>query len=111
MGVVEGSMILGRFTPKSLGVGHPLFFTNPASEAARQDITLKMSTDGAATWSKVHLLQEGCGMYSSIVQFYDGTIGVQWDDAHEGPITHAGLANETFVRLNLSSRQDEFLVV
>jgi len=109
--VVEGSMILGDFTPLSLGVGRPLFFTNPASESARQDITLKMSTDGAATWTDIRLLQKGCGMYSSIVQFHDGTIGVQWDDAHNGPITHAGLANETFVRLNLSRRSDDALVV
>ena len=24
------------------------------------------------------------GMYSSVVQFRDGTLGVQWDDAHNG---------------------------
>lgn len=109
--VVEGSMIFGEFTPDSLGVGRPLFFTNPASEIARQDITLKMSSDGAATWSEVHLVQKGCGMYSSVVQFPDGTLGVQWDDAHNGPISHAGLANETFVRLNLSNRVSVPLVI
>ena len=43
-------------------------------------------------------------MYSSVVQFPDGTLGVQWDDAHEGPVSHAALANETFVRLQLSPR-------
>jgi hypothetical protein len=58
-------------------VNQPLFFTNPASEVAREDITLKMSEDGAATWSTIALVQKGCGMYSSAVQFYDGTIGVQ----------------------------------
>ena len=124
--VVEGSMIFGRYTPPELGVGLPLFFTNPASESARevrapitvlngqqgvgdlmchtQDITLKMSVDGAAHWSTVRLVQKGCGMYSSVVQFPDGTLGVQWDDAHGGPISHAGLANETFVRLRLAKR-------
>ena len=35
--VVEGSMILGNATPRSLGVGQPLFFTNPASFVARED--------------------------------------------------------------------------
>ena len=102
--VVEGAMVFGRFTPEELGVGLPLFFTNPASETAREDITLKMSSDGAAHWSTVRLVQKGCGMYSSVVQFTDGTLGVQWDDAHDGPITHAGLANETFVRLRLAQR-------
>lgn len=109
--VVEGSMIFGQFTNNSLGVGKPLFFTNPASEVARRDITLKMSTDGAATWSRVHLVQEGFGMYSSVVQFPDGTLGVQWDDGHDGPISHAGLANETFVRLALSKRMNEQILV
>ena len=48
--------------------------------------------------------QKGCGMYSSVLQFEDGSIGVQWDDAHDGPISHAGVGNETFVRLRLSKR-------
>ena len=87
-----------------LGVGQPLFFTNPASEVAREDITLKMSTDGGVAWSKVGLVQEGCAMYSSVVQFPDGSLGVQYDDAHEGPVSHAGKSNETFVRLLLERR-------
>ena len=86
-------MVFGEHTPAALGVGQPLFFTNPASEVAREDITLKMSQDGAASWSTVHLVQKGCGMYSSVLQFPDGSVGVQWDDAHGGPISHAGLAN------------------
>ena len=102
--VVEGSMIFGVATPPGLGVGTPLFFTNPNSFLARKDITLKMSTDGGLIWSRVHLVQKGCGMYSSVIQFEDGSIGVQWDDAHEGAVTHAGLANETFVRLQLQKR-------
>ena len=43
-------------------------------------------------------------MHSSVVQFEDGSLGVQWDDAHGGPVSHAGLANETFVRLLVPSR-------
>jgi photosystem II stability/assembly factor-like uncharacterized protein len=97
-------MIFGVATPPGLGVGTPLFFTNPDSFLARKDITLKMSTDGGLIWSRVHLVQKGCGMYSSVIQFEDGSIGVQWDDAHEGAVTHAGLANETFVRLQLQKR-------
>ena len=89
----RGAMVFGEHTPAALGVGQPLFFTNPASEVAREDITLKMSQDGAASWSTVHLVQKGCGMYSSVLQFPDGSVGVQWDDAHGGPISHAGLAN------------------
>eukprot|EP01052_Picozoa_sp_SAG31_P029926 SAG31_NODE_3022_length_4780_cov_10.130955_4_plen_366_part_00 len=108
--VVEGSMIFGQYTPAALGVGRPLFFTNPASEVAREDITLKMSVDGALSWSIVHLVQKGCGMHSSIVQFKDGSLGVQWDDAHLGPISHAGLSNETFVRLKLAKRRSTGVV-
>ena len=97
-------MVWGEHTDAALGVGKPLFFTNPASELARTDVTLKMSVDGAATRSIVHLVQAGCGMHSSVVQFEDGSLGVQWDDAHGGPVSHAGLANETFVRLLVLSR-------
>ena len=71
--------------------------TRPASTAAR-------AVQPGLIWSRVHLLQKGCGMYSSVIQFEDGSIGVQWDDAHEGAVTHAGLANETFVRLQLQKR-------
>jgi len=97
-------MVSGRYTDPALGVGRPLFFTNPASFVARTNITLKMSVDGAATWTTVHLVQSGCGMYSSVVQFLDGSLGVQWDDAHGGPLAHAAVDNETFVRLVLSKR-------
>ena len=55
--VVEGAMVFGAHTPASLGVGTPLFFTNPASELAREDITLKMSVDGGAAWTTVHEVQ------------------------------------------------------
>ena len=65
----RGAMVFGEHTPVALGVGQPLLFTNPASEVAREDITLKMSQDGAASWSTVHLVQKGCGMYSSVLQF------------------------------------------
>ena len=40
--------------------------------------------------------------YSSLVQFSDGSLGVQWDDGSQGPVTHAGATNETFVRLSLA---------
>ena len=42
-------------------------------------------------------------MYSSIVQFPDGTLGIQWDDAHNGAVLHAPVGNETFVRLRLTN--------
>jgi len=42
--------------------------------------------------------------YSSVLQFPDGTLGVQWDDGSGGPVSHAGLTNETFVRLQLARR-------
>ena len=43
-------------------------------------------------------------MYSSIVQFGDGTLGVQWDDAHQESVTEHSPGNESFVRLHLQRR-------
>ena len=62
-------MIFGENTPSGLGVGQPLFFTNPNSFTARENITLKMSQDGGVAWSTVHLVQAGCGMYVYHVYF------------------------------------------
>lgn len=103
--IVEGAMISATHTPSSLGVGpDPLFFTNPASSTSRRDMTLKLSVDGGVRWSEVMRIQNGSACYSSMVQFDDGTLGVQWDDARNAPISHVVLSNETFVRLELGKR-------
>ena len=45
------------------------------------------------------------------MQFPDGSLGVQWDDAHEGPLEHAPVDNETFVRLVRSRRSAKGKVI
>jgi hypothetical protein len=57
--VCEGAMVFGEHTPSELRVGTPLFFTNAAvAFPVRANITLKMSVDGAVTWSEVLLIQQ-----------------------------------------------------
>ena len=94
-------MIIGTHTPAELAVGQPLFFSNPESETNRQDMTLKMSTDGGLRWSRVLRIQNGSACYSSLVQFADGSLGLQFDDGGKGPVVHSPVTNETFMRIAL----------
>jgi len=83
--VCEGAMITGWNTPAALGVvgNMTLFFTNPTASFERANLTLKMSTDSGCRWSTVLRLNNGTSMYSSMVQFSDGQIGVAFDDGSD----------------------------
>ena len=78
-------MITGWNTPAALGVvgNMTLFFTNPTASFERANLTLKMSTDSGCRWSTVLRLNNGTSMYSSMVQFSDGQIGVAFDDGSD----------------------------
>ena len=107
-------MLTGWDTPAELGIAgnQTLFFTNPAATYNRANLTLKMSVDGGCRWSEVLRVNNGTSMYSSIVQFSDGTIGVAFDDGSDiqcPPRTPYGCGrnNETFrlIRLRKVGRQ------
>lgn len=52
-----------------------VFFSNPASQRGRRDLTLRMSDDGGRTWAYALLLAR-LGAYSDIVVLHDGRVGV-----------------------------------
>jgi sialidase-1 len=68
--VCQGSLLSG-----TIGGQHTLFFSNPAS-TTRTNMTLKMSTDNGATWSKRYVVHTGPSGYSDIVLLSDTQIGV-----------------------------------
>lgn len=112
--VCEGAMLTGWSTPDRLGIigNQTLFFTNPAASYARANLTLKMSVDGGCRWSQVTRVNTGTSMYSSIVQFADGDIGVAFDDGSDiacppKAAYGCGHNNETFklIRLNVADEQ------
>eukprot|EP01043_Picozoa_sp_COSAG02_P053769 COSAG02_NODE_5987_length_3887_cov_2.044879_3_plen_365_part_00 len=111
--VCEGAMLTGWDTPSGLGVrgNATLFFTNPAASFARANLTLKMSSDGGCRWSEVLRVNNGTSMYSSIVQFSDGDLGVAYDDGSDitCPSTASygcGHNNETFKLIRLEQVQE-----
>lgn len=65
------------------------------------------NADGGCRWQEVLLVNEGTSMYSSVVQFADGDIGVAFDDGSDivCPPTAAygcGHNNETFKLIRLT---------
>ena len=73
---------------------------------------MKMSVDGGCEWSEVVRVNTGTSMYSSIVQFADGDIGVAFDDGsdiHCPPKSAYGCGpnNETFKLIELSKAAPE----
>ncbi len=105
----EGAQLTGWDTPAELGIAgnQTLFFTNPAATFERANLTMKMSVDGGCGWSEVVRVNTGTSMYSSIVQFVDGAIGVAFDDGsdiHCPPKSAYGCGsnNETFKLIELS---------
>ena len=113
--VENGDIILGANTPKSLGIGQPLFLSHPHSEYDRANGTLLMSTDGGARWKQLIRYQPGCHASSGVVQFKDGRLGVLFDDGGPFPKGYNALKgdckdkvqqevgmNESFVLIELS---------
>ncbi|MBL8219020.1 MAG: exo-alpha-sialidase [Bryobacterales bacterium] len=58
--------------------GKRLIFTNAAS-AKREKLTVKISEDGGATWTRSKALHDGPAAYSTVVVLRDGSIGVLYE--------------------------------
>jgi len=71
--VCQGSILSG-----SVNGAHTLFFSNAAS-TARENMTLKMSADDGASWTKTFQVHAGPSGYSDIVLLSDTQIGVLWE--------------------------------
>ena len=67
------------------GVGEVLLFSNPASEDAREQMTVRRSTDAGATWEASLVLHAGPAAYSSLVALGDGVGGCLFEAGAANP--------------------------
>lgn len=61
------------------------FFSNPSSSEARENMTLKISYDQAATWSDSITLHAGPSAYSDITIIKKGVLGCYYEAGEESP--------------------------
>ena len=70
------------------GKKHRLYFSNPASQSARTNMTLRMSTDDGQHWAKSQVIHPGPAAYSDLVMLNKRQIGILYEgglkSAYEG---------------------------
>ena len=71
-----------------------LYFTNPASEAHRQNLTLRWSADWGESWEGALVVDPGTSEYSCLMAI---------DDSHVGIVYEKGLAGLWFVKVKLDA--------
>ena len=54
-------------------------FSNPANEAGRKNMTVRLSLDNAKTWPVSIPIHDGPSAYSSIIRLYDGSLGLLYE--------------------------------
>jgi sialidase-1 len=79
--ICQGSLLNVKYRGK-----HMLIFSNPASHANRQKLTLKVSFNNGRTWPKSFLAVEGDAAYSDIVGTGKKKIGVIFEKGSDGGI-------------------------
>lgn len=62
-----------------------LYFTNPSSENSRQNMSLKISYDGAKSWADSLVLHSGPSAYSDITLLNKGKVGCLYEAGEESP--------------------------
>jgi len=62
-----------------------LLFTNPADTDKRLNMTLRLSYDDGANWTKSMVLYPGPSAYSEVVRLSDGTIGCFYKAGYHNP--------------------------
>lgn len=68
--VCQGSLISYGSSKKPV-----LAFSNPASQTAREKMTVRLSYDNGKTWSKRIVVHEGPSAYSNLVELSNGGLG------------------------------------
>ncbi len=65
-----------------LKAGNLLLFSNPADNADRKNITIRISSDGGVTWTRSVLLDEGYGWgYSCLTMIDKDTVGILYESS------------------------------
>ena len=69
------------------GLGRkPVFaFSNPASQKARVNMTVRLSYDGAKTWKRSVVVHEGPSAYSNLVSLPGGKLGLLYEGGAKKP--------------------------
>lgn len=62
-----------------------LAFSNPASETARVNLTVRLSREGGRTWPAARVLHAGPSAYSCLVALPDGDIGCLYEAGERSP--------------------------
>jgi sialidase-1 len=73
-----------------------LVFTNAASER-RENLTVKLSSDGGATWTRGRAIHPGPAAYSTVIALRDGSLAVLYERGDRGPYERI-----TFARFDLA---------
>lgn len=84
--ICEASLV--SHSPKGRADRSYLLFSNPADQARRDRITVRLSENEGKTWPVARLIYEGPSAYSSLAVLKDGTIGLLYErgetSAYEG---------------------------
>ena len=72
--VCQGSLISYGGSRKPV-----LAFSNPASQKARENMTVRLSYNNGKTWSKRVVVHEGPSAYSNLVELSDGNLGCLYE--------------------------------
>jgi sialidase-1 len=62
-----------------------ILFSNPAHEEERRNMTVRLSTDGGATWPVSKCLHPGPSAYSCLAVLEDGNVACLYEAGHERP--------------------------
>ena len=74
--VCQGSLVR---VPATKTTPSLLAFTNPADPKKRQNLTLRLSSDGGKTWPRSLVLCSGSSIYSSLAVLPGGDLGVLYE--------------------------------
>ncbi len=78
---------------------HVLLFSNTASAAARERLTVRFSCDDGASWPGARVIEPGPAAYSTMVRLPDGTFGILYERANYRHITFARF-NDAWLGVN-----------
>lgn len=75
--ICQGSVL--RYDWPADGRAGRILFSNPANEAERTDMTLRISTDDGKTWPVANLVHKGWSCYSSMAKLPDGRVALFYE--------------------------------
>lgn len=80
--ICQASIISHKFPGKK---GRWLVFSNPASEAKRENMSIRVSGDNGKTWSTGIVLHPGPSAYSDLASLSSGDIGCLYEAGDDSP--------------------------